>query len=62
MKKIFFTVCSSLLLTLASCGVEKVYYASDFGVVPGTGEDMTQEVALAIETIKAVAAELGGKA
>ena len=53
MKKIFFTVCSSLLLTLASCGVEKVYYASDFGVVPGTGEDMTQEVALAIETIKA---------
>ena len=53
MKKIFFAVCSSLLLTLASCGVEKVYYASDFGVVPGTGEDMTQEVALAIETIKA---------
>ena len=53
MKKIFFAVCSSLLLTLASCGVEKVYYASDFGVVPGTGEDMTLEVALAIETIKA---------
>ena len=53
MKKIFFAVCSSLLLTLASCGVEKVYYASDFGVVPGTGEDMTREVALAIETIKA---------
>ena len=38
---------------MASCGVEKVYYASDFGVVPGTGEDMTREVALAIETIKA---------
>ena len=58
MKKIFFAVCSSMLLTLASCGGEKVYYARDFGVVPGTGEDMTQEVAHAIGTINA---ECAGK-
>ena len=30
----------------------KVYRASDFGIVPGTGEDMTAEVAAAIEFIK----------
>ena len=56
MKKILFAVCSSLLLSLASCGGkegEKIYYARDFGVVPGTGEDMTEELAAAIETIKA---------
>lgn len=61
MKKIFFAVCSSLLLCLASCGnndSEKVYHAREFGIVPNTGEDMTQEVAQAIETIKA---ECGGK-
>ena len=58
MKKIFFAVCSSMLLTLASCGGEEVYYARDFGVVPGTGEDMTQKVAHAIETINA---ECAGK-
>ena len=55
MKKIFFAVCSSLLLCLASCGnneSEKVYHAREFGIVPNTGEDMTQEVAQAIETIK----------
>ena len=41
---------------MASCGGkegEKIYYARDFGVVPGTGEDMTEELAAAIETIKA---------
>ena len=56
MKKILLAVCSSLLLSLASCGGkegEKIYYARDFGVVPGTGEDMTEELAAAIETIKA---------
>ena len=56
MKKILLAVCSSLLLSLASCGekeVEKIYYARDFGVVPGTGEDMTEELAKAVETIKA---------
>ena len=56
MKKILFAVCSSLLLSLASCGGKegaKIYYARDFGVVPGTGEDMTEELAAAIETIKA---------
>ena len=61
MKKILFAVCSSLLLSLASCGGkegEKIYYARDFGVVPGTGEDMTEELAAAIETIKA---ECAGK-
>ena len=35
----------------------KVYRASDFGIVPGTGEDMTAEVAAAIEFIKS---ECGG--
>ena len=61
MKKILLAVCSSLLLSLASCGekeVEKIYYARDFGVVPGTGEDMTEELAKAVETIKA---ECAGK-
>ena len=54
MRKIFFVVFSLLMFSLASCGIgEKVYYARDFGVRPGTGEDMTQELALAIETIKA---------
>ena len=61
MKKILFAVCSSLLLSLASCGGkegEKIYYARDFGVVPGTGEDMTEELAAAIETIKAECASM----
>ncbi|MBO7239168.1 MAG: right-handed parallel beta-helix repeat-containing protein [Bacteroidaceae bacterium] len=54
MRKIFFAVCSSLMLFLTSCGTgEKFYYGADFGIVPGTGEDMTQEFALAFETIKA---------
>lgn len=55
MRKIFFTQCIMvLLLALASCGTsEKIYYARDFGIVPGTGEDMTEVVAEAIATIKA---------
>ena len=56
MKKIFLAVFSLLLFSLASCcnnEVEKIYYARDFGVVPGTGEDMTEELANAVETIKA---------
>ena len=56
MKKIFFLVVTFSFLLL-SCG-EKVYYASDFGIVPDTGEDMTAEVAAAIAHIKA---ERGGK-
>ena len=43
-----------LLFSLFSCGNStKCYYGSDFGIVPGTGEDMTHEFALAFETIKA---------
>ena len=43
-----------LLFSLFSCGNgTKCYYGSDFGIVPGTGEDMTLEFALAFETIKA---------
>ena len=54
MKKIFSCLVAVLMLFVVSCGSnEKVYYASDFGIVPGTGEDMTAKVALAIETIKA---------
>ena len=54
MKRISFAVFSLLMLFLASCdGGEKVYYARDFGIVPGTGEDMTEEFAKAFETIKA---------
>ena len=53
MKKIFYVLCVALLSAIVSCGAnEKVYYASDFGIVPGTGEDMTAKVAAAIETIK----------
>ncbi len=44
----------ALMFSLFSCGNgTKCYYGSDFGIVPGTGEDMTQEFALALETIKA---------
>ena len=42
------------LCCLTACGSsEKVYYAKDFGVVPNTGSDMTEEIARALETIKA---------
>lgn len=58
MKKNKFAVYALMFLALASCTGSKVYLASDFGIVPGTGEDMTAEVANAIATIKA---ERGGK-
>ena len=59
MKKITFMLCISLVLSVVSCGtVGKVYRASDYGIVPGTGEDMTAKVAAAIGAIKA---ERGGK-
>ena len=43
----------ALVSSLLSCGNTKYYYGSDFGIVPGTGEDMTEEFAKAFETIKA---------
>ena len=53
MRKIFFAVCSSLMLFLTSCGTgEKLYYGADFGIVPGTGEDMTEEFAMAFAAIE----------
>ncbi len=55
MKCIFVIVFAAIML--AACG-PKVYRAADFGIVPGTGEDMTEEVATAIATIKA---ERGGR-
>lgn len=53
MRNILFTVCISIVMSLLSCTGEKVYHASDFGIVPNTGEDMTAEFADAIATIKA---------
>ena len=51
MKKLIF--CAIALITLASCGVtEKVYYAKNFGILPGTGVDVTADVCSAIEQIK----------
>lgn len=57
MKKVSVVLSAALVLLLTACG-EKVYRASDFGIVPNTGKDMTKEVAYAIETIKN---ECGGK-
>lgn len=55
-KKLLYTIA---LACLTACGSsEKVYYAKDFGAVPNTRADMTEEIASAIETIKA---ECGGK-
>ena len=52
MRKLFSTLLFAVVaLFFSSCG-EKVYYASDFGIVPDTGEDMTKAIARAIETIK----------
>lgn len=52
MKKLFSTLLfAAFTLFISSC-VEKVYHASDFGIVPDTGKDMTKAVARAIETIK----------
>lgn len=58
MKKISCAFLASFVLLLASCSVEKVYKATDFGILPNTGEDMTKQVAEAIATIKT---ERGGK-
>lgn len=59
MKNIHFAACLLLSIVAASCGnFEKVYHAADFGIVPGTGEDMTAEFVKAVETIKA---ERGGR-
>ena len=52
MKKVLFATLILVAFVLVSCG-EKVYHASDFGIVPNTGEDMTEEVAKAIAVIKA---------
>ena len=46
------------MLFVVSCG-EKVYNASDFGILPGTGKDVTKAVAAAVESI---AKECNGKA
>lgn len=59
MKKILYFLSAMFVQLAVSCApTEKVYYASDFGIVPGTGEDMTQEVAAAIAAIKS---ECNGK-
>ena len=70
MKKTFLLLAVSAFALLSSCGtaksdsakcdakIAKVYKASDFGIVPNTGEDMTEEIAKAIEIIKT---EHGGK-
>lgn len=54
MKKARILFGMALMFILFSCGNgTKCYYGSDFGIVPGTGEDMTEEFAKALETIKA---------
>lgn len=58
MRKMLFTALAGVAFMLLSCSGEKVYRASDFGIVPNTGKDMTAEIAKAIETIKV---ERGGK-
>ena len=53
MKRILSAILVASSFLFAACGNgEKIYYASKFGILPNTGEDMTQEVAKAIETIK----------
>ena len=52
MKKISLALVVILATFFVSCSNEKVYHASDFGIIPNTGEDMTQEIVKAIETIK----------
>ena len=52
MKKISLALIAILATFFVSCSNEKVYHASDFGIIPNTGEDMTQEIVKAIETIK----------
>ena len=53
MKKLSISIFASLVFLFASCNNEKVYHASDFGIIPDTGADMTKEIADAIEFIKA---------
>lgn len=50
--KTTFTAVAILLLFSCAGGGEVVYHASDFGIVPNTGKDMTKAVARAVETIK----------
>ena len=62
MKRIYCFLGTLLLLFIVSCCPnEKIYHASDFGIVPGTGEDMTAKVAAAIESnddsVKRISAE-----
>lgn len=54
MKNIHFAILSCFVMFLVSCvgNDEKVYHASDFGIVPNTGKDMTKAVADAISVIK----------
>ena len=51
MKKILLFIFAALLFA-ACTSPRKIYNAKDFGIVPGTGEDMTEKIARAIETIK----------
>ena len=52
MRKIFAFIFASMMLAACGADGEKLYRASDFGIVPNTGKDMTKAVAHAIETIK----------
>ncbi len=52
MRKIFAFIFAVMMLAACGADGEKLYRASDFGIVPNTGKDMTKAVALAIETIK----------
>lgn len=47
------TLVLATIMFAANLSGQKIYDASDFGIVPGTGEDMTEEVAIAIAAIKA---------
>ena len=51
MKKISIQILTAMALLLSSCG-ETVYRASDFGIVPNTGEDVSKALSNLIETIK----------
>ena len=52
MRKIFAFIFAVMMLAACGADGEKLYRASDFGIVPNTGKDMTKAVAHAIETIK----------
>ena len=54
MKKAHLLFGMALAFSMLSCiNHEKVYNGADFGIIPNTGEDMTEEFAKAFETIKA---------